>query len=184
MGRARPIPELLTKRLRLRAFTAADAPAFHAAYGDPEAMRHWNHAPSPDLERTVRYVRGWGAPKNAGYMVWAIALRKSDRCVGMVNFHARDAHSARVEIGYILVPAEQGKGYMTEALAGLIAHLRDGLRVHRIEAQIEPDNLPSRAVVERLDFTLEAPLLRDRWRIGKAWRSVSMYALLTGRGEG
>jgi ribosomal-protein-alanine N-acetyltransferase len=173
------IPELLTPRLYLRGFTPDDVPAIHAAYGDAAAMRYWNHAPSPDLERTDRYVRGWMKIRPLTYMIWAIALREDDRCIGMVNYHTRDTHNARVEIGYILVPSEQGRGFMTEALTVLITHLRAALRVHRIEAQIEPDNLRSRAVVERLGFTLEAPLLRDRWRVGKAFRSVAMYSLVT-----
>jgi len=174
-----PIPEILTHRLRLRAFTPEDAPEFHAAYGDPVAMRHWNHAPSPDIERTARYIRGWTKANPKDAMIWAIALGDTDRCIGMVNYHTRNARSFRVEIGYILAPQAAGQGYATEALTAFIGHLHTALHVHRIEAQIEPENVKSRALVERLGFILEAPLLRDRWKIGDAYRSVAMYALVT-----
>ena len=173
------IPEILTPRLRLRAFTPADAPEFHTAYGDAVSMRHWNHAPSPDLARTERYLRGWCKARPASWMVWCIADRNTGRCRGMVNYHARDTTSHRVEIGYILTPAARGQGLAAEALAGLVTHLRATLRIHRIEAQVEPANVKSRALVERLGFALEAPLLRDRWRVGGAYRSVAMYALIT-----
>ncbi len=174
-----PVPVLDTPRLRLRAFTPADAPAFHAAYGDAASMRHWNHAPSPNLARTERYLRGWSQCSPEGWAVWCIARRTDDRCLGMVNYHARDAGNRRAELGYILAPAARGQGHAAEAVAAVIAHLRDTLDTHRIEAQIEPQNAPSRTLVERLGFACEAPLLRDRWRIDGKFRSVALYALIT-----
>ncbi len=174
------IPTIETPRVLLRAFTLADAPAFHTAYGDPESMRHWNHAPSPSVARTERYLPHWMKPAPDGWMVWAVALRESGRCIGMVNFHGRDVASRRAEIGYILTPDATGQGLAREAVGAMIAHMRDRLNVHRIEAQIEPANAKSRALVERLGFVCEAPLLRDRWKVNGAFRSVALYALITG----
>ncbi len=173
------IPVIETARLRLRGFTPADAPAFHAAYGDTASMRHWNHAPSPNLARTEKYLRGWMKCSPSGWMVWAIASRDTDRCLGMINYHSRQMGARRVELGYILTPEARGQGHAGEALGALVADLRVRLKVHRFEAQIEPENAKSRALVERLGFVCEAPLLRDRWRVGDEYRSVALYALIT-----
>jgi ribosomal-protein-alanine N-acetyltransferase len=54
------------------------------------------------------------------------------------------------------------------------------LSVHRIEALIHPDNLPSIRLVERLGFSCEGGPLRDRWRRGDSYLSVMMYALIAG----
>ena len=174
----RAVPELTTARLRLRGFRPEDAPAFHAAYGDAQSMRYWNHGPSRDIARTERYIRGWMKVAPDGWMVWAVTRLDDDRCLGMVNFHGRSTGNRRAEIGYILTPDATGQGYATEAMAALIAHLRGVLNVHRIEAEIEPGNTASRRLVERLGFTLEAALLRDRLRVGNAYLDMTLYALV------
>jgi RimJ/RimL family protein N-acetyltransferase len=43
----------------------------------------------------------------------------------MVNYHHREAHNRRLEVGYILCPKRQGKGLMTEAMR---AHLATALK--------------------------------------------------------
>ena len=55
------------------------------------------------------------------FLAWAVADKRKDRCIGMVNYHHRQAHNAKLEIGYILAPAQQGHGLMTEALEALLA---------------------------------------------------------------
>ncbi len=175
-----PIPELATPRLRLRAFDLADAPDFHAAYGDAEAMRYWDHDPSPNVARTEKYIGHWTQPSPDGWMMWAVARADTGRCIGMVNYHARSTRHRRAEIGYIIAPAFFGQGYAKEAVEVMIAHMRDALQVHRIEAEIDPRNTRSRALVERLGFTLEAPLMRARMRLAGCYVDSCLYALVAG----
>ncbi|MDE2198188.1 MAG: GNAT family N-acetyltransferase [Rhodospirillales bacterium] len=175
-----PIPELLTPRLRLRAFRAGDAPDFHAAYGDAETMRYWDHAPSPSVVRTERYISHWAQPSPEGWMSWAVARADTDRCIGMVNYHARSTRHRRAEIGYILAPAAVGQGYAREGVGALIGHMRSELQVHRIEAEIDARNARSRVLVERLGFALEAPLMRDRLRGAEGYVDAALYALVAG----
>jgi len=67
---------------------------------------------------------------------------------------------------------------MTEAVGGLLDHCFVELGAHRIEALIHPDNVASMRLVERLGFRCEGGPLRDYWRVGGAYLSVMMYALL------
>ena len=69
---------------------------------------------------------------------------------------------------------------MTEAVAALVTYCLEDLAVHRIEALIHPDNVPSIRLVERLGFRCEGGPLRDRWRRGEGYMSVMMYALVAG----
>ena len=109
-----------------------------------------------------------------------MADKRSDRCIGMVNYHHREARNEKLEIGYILAPAQQGRGLMTEAVAALVAYCFGELAAHRIEALIHPDNTASIRLVERLGFLCEGGPLRDRWRRGDGYMSVMMYALIGG----
>ena len=86
----------------------------------------------------------------------------------------------KLEIGYILAPAQQGRGLMTEAVAALVAYCFGELAVHRIEALIHPDNTASIRLVERLGFLCEGGPLRDRGAEDDGYMSVMMYARIGG----
>ena len=59
----------------------------------------------------------------------------------------------------------------------MISHCFTRLNVHRIEARIEPENLPSRRLATKLAFTEEGTL-RDGLCVAGEFRSVVMYSLL------
>ena len=174
-------PELTTQRLRLRLFEARDVDGLHACFGDSEAMRYWNFPACQSKAETTRWVEILARTTSPhSYQAWAVAEKRGDRCIGMVNYHHREAHNRRLEIGYILAPSHQRRGLMTEALQALVAYCFDELRTHRIEAMISPDNRASIRLVERLGFQGEGGPLRDYWRVGEEYRSVLVYGLIEG----
>ncbi|HJU31950.1 MAG TPA: GNAT family N-acetyltransferase [Hyphomicrobiaceae bacterium] len=172
-------PTLTTRRLRLRRFTANDLKGLHACFGDKDAMRYWNTpacASEAETGRWLTYLAKTSSPYD--HLAWAVADRRSDRCIGMVNYHHRQTRHHKLEIGYILAPAQQGRGLMTEAVAAVVDYCVDKLHAHRVEALIHPDNVASIRLVKRLGFHCEGGPLRDYWRVGDAYTSVLMYALV------
>jgi ribosomal-protein-alanine N-acetyltransferase len=179
MAKTAAFPELTTRRLRLRRFQTGDVDGLHACFGDPEAMRFWNTPPNRSPEQTARWVQALAKAKSPHtWLGWAVAEKRSDRCIGMVNYHHREPRNRKLEIGYILAPARQGKGLMTEALQAMLGYCFEQLDVHRVEALIQPDNAASIRLAIRLGFLLEGGPLRDYWRVGKSYRSTMMYARL------
>jgi ribosomal-protein-alanine N-acetyltransferase len=65
---------------------------------------------------------------------------------------------------------------MTEAAPSVISHCFRHLNAHRIEARIEPENLPSRRLATKLGFTEEGTL-RDWLCVAGEFRGVVMYSL-------
>jgi ribosomal-protein-alanine N-acetyltransferase len=173
-------PTFETERLRLRPFRASDATVLHALYGDAENLRHWSTDPSPDLDSTRRMLRWHISFHPSHYALWAVEEKKSRTLVGMINYHRRDRRERRVDVGWLILPAQQGKGYMTEAGRALLGHLIDKLRVHKVEALIRADNKPSIALAKRLGFRLEGGPIRDRWFKDGRWHSVMIYGLIAG----
>lgn len=77
-------------------------------------------------------------------------------------------------LGYGAVAAFAGQGYMTEALALVLRVAFAELRLHRLEANIQPANERSIALVRRCGFVLEGTSERylkvaGRWRDHQRW---------------
>src|SRR5689334_22465469 len=113
------VPILETERLRLRPFRTTDLKALHALYGDAENLRYWGVDPSASLEETKRMLRWHIAHHPFQYALWAVEEKATKRVVGLVNYHRREMRERRVDVGWMIVPARQGKGYMTEACRAL-----------------------------------------------------------------
>jgi RimJ/RimL family protein N-acetyltransferase len=177
---AKKQPILDTRRLRLRAFRAGDLASLHALYGDADNLRYWNTPASADIGVTRRAMKWHLAYRPRYYVIWAVEERKSRRVIGMINYHRRDLREKRVDVGWLILPRHQGKGYMTEAGRALLGYLFDDLGVHKVEALIEPDNKPSAALARRLGFRLEGGPIRDRWSVDGTWHSVMLYGLIAG----
>src|SRR5262245_30146256 len=107
-------------------------------------MRYWNFPACETRAESARWARILARTSSPySYHAWAMAEKRGDRCIGMVNYHHREAHNKRLEIGYILARSHYGRGLMTEALQALITYCFDALGTHRIEALIEPENAAS-----------------------------------------
>ena len=170
------LPVFETPRLTLRSITEFDAESLHEAYGDAEAMRHWDHPPSRDVSQTAERIRTSAEVDPRWHGMWAIQTH-AGRLVGAINYHAHNDQQRRLALGWILVPSSWRQGLMTEAAPPVISHCFTGLNVHRIEALIEPHNRPSRGLAAKLGFTEEGTL-RDWLCVAGEFRSVVMYRLL------
>jgi RimJ/RimL family protein N-acetyltransferase len=173
-------PTFVTKRLRLRPFRVSDATALHRLYGDAENLRFWGTDPSPNLDATKRMLRWHLGYRHRDYALWAVEETRTRRLVGMINYHRREIRERRVDIGWLILPEMQGKGYMTEAGRAFLRHLFDDLHVHKVEAYIRKENKASAALARRLGFRLEGGPIRDRWLVHGKWHSVMLYGLIAG----
>ena len=96
-----------------------------------------------------------------------LAVEVAGEVAGDVACHL-DEHGAIAEIGYTFRRTFQGKGYASEAAGALVDHILATTAVHRIEASLDPDNVPSMRVLESIGMTFESSsrqsyYLRGRW---------------------
>ena len=79
-------------------------------------------------------------------------------------------------LGYYAFVPHNGRGYMTLGLKAVIACAFRRLRLHRLEANIQPDNEASRRLIQRLGFRREG--LSPRYlKLGGVWRDHERWAL-------
>lgn len=173
--------ELQTQRLQLRFVHNNDAEALFGILSDPQAMRYFSSTPwthigqaADHIEQTLKaYLDGTG-------LRLAMVLRDgaaAGTLIGTVTLYAFDRRNHRCEMGYILGRPYWGQRYTGEALRALIGHAFAALELHRIEADIHPDNIASERLLQSLHFQREGHL-RERWFVGDEVSDSIIYGLL------
>ena len=108
-------------------------------------------------------------------------LRDFAAIVGVVNINNVIRGAAQSgSLGYYACGQFQRRGYMTQGLALVIEHAFATLGLHRLEANIQPANARSKALVRRLGFSPEGVSPRFLF-IDGAWRDHERWALIDER---
>jgi [ribosomal protein S5]-alanine N-acetyltransferase len=134
----------------------------------------WIHPPL-DAAGWATYLLTLRADRRIGLLV----ERCSDRArVGIINLSeiSRGGFQNACLSYYVMAPHARC-GYMTEALQLAIRHAFDDLGLHRLEANIQPSNKPSMALVRRCGFRHEGFSPRFLMIAGE-WRDHERFALL------
>jgi RimJ/RimL family protein N-acetyltransferase len=134
----------------------------------------WLYYDAPSEEQTRAWIEGiLTRPPETGTV---FAVEHDGQLIGNVNIVV-DPDNRQGEIGFIFHPDHQGHGYATEAARALIDHAFGHYGLHRVYGRLEPRNLASARVLEKLGLRREAHLIENEWVKGE-WQSEAIYALL------
>jgi ribosomal-protein-serine acetyltransferase len=109
-------------------------------------------------------------------------LWEHGRLVGGTLFRVFDAASSSCEIGVWLAPDAVGRGLVTRAARAMVAWAVDERGIRRVEWHCVPENLPSRAVAERLGMRLEGVQRQAFEHDGRLW-DIELWALVSAPGQ-
>ena len=168
-------------RVYLRPPRKSDAVSFLAAVEASRPLhRGWVHPPSTPARyaafvRQYAPVRNGASPTHVGLVV---CRREDDALVGVFNISeiVRGLFNSGY-LGYYAFAPHAGTGYMTEGLELVLRVAFTELRLHRLEANVQPANARSLDFVRRAGFVREG-LSRRYVRIGGRWRDHVRLALL------
>jgi ribosomal-protein-alanine N-acetyltransferase len=135
--------------------------------------RGWVSPPN-DRRQFDRYLKGLRHENCEGFLV----VTSTDAIAGVVNVsEIVRGHFQSAYLGYYAFEPGAGQGLMRQGLQRVIAHCFGKLRLHRLEANIQPENLRSVALAQNLGFRCEG--FSPRYlKIGGRWRDHQRWALL------
>ncbi|GAB3748563.1 GNAT family N-acetyltransferase [Lysobacter olei] len=172
------LPVLDAGTVRLRPHRRDDLQDFYSLYADPQVMRFWSFPAWTDVAQArERFEGALEGQDPARLLCWAVADVESDRLIGGVTLFAINPDQGRAEIGYALHSSQWGRGHARNMLRPVLDHAFGPLGLRRVEADIDPRNVASCRLVERLGFVREG-LLRERWRVADDLQDSAMYGLL------
>ena len=173
-----PFAPLVTDRLTLRRLVSQDAAAVFRYRSLAEVRRFQGWEPSTLQEVEVALLANPGDADAPGtWLQLALERRLDGELLGDCGLHFPAADRAQAEIGVTVAPEHQGRGYATEALGAVLGFLFEALGKHRVRASVDPENLPSIRLLERLGMRREGHLLESLWFKGR-WADDVLFALL------
>lgn len=180
--------ELVTERLSLRPFRAADRGLLAALVRDPDVF-FWEKQPVSDaaIDRILDLTRrlqargmGWFAAfrsQHPGDFVGTVALKPTIPGARAADQDPPDPGPDDVEISWHLMPRYWGHGFASEGARAVLDHAMRIVRPERVVAFALPDNIRSLRVIRRVGL----PYIGDRHHAGRphAFFALSRKAYLT-----
>ena len=173
-----PFPNLETERLLLRRVDSNDKKEIFALRSNPETMKY---IPRPlvktDEEALTHIAMIDGKIDSNEGINWAITLKDNAKLIGIIGHYMIKPEHYRAEIGYMLLPEYHGKGIVTEAVKEVVKYGFEVMKLHSIEATLDPENYGSAKVLEKNGFMKEAHLKENGFFEGRFLDTV-IYSIL------
>ena len=178
--------EFTTERLILKVVGEAYSEALLDFYfRNKDFLREWEPIKdeefySPDIQKEIIQNDIESIINGNSLKLWIIKKEEADtgRVIGMLAFsNIVWGAFLSCHLGYKMDKDELNKGYMTEAVTKGIDIMFNDYKLHRIEANIRPSNMPSMRVVEKLGFYNEG-LAYNYLKINGKWEDHIHMVLL------
>jgi len=176
--KAKPFPELRTKRLLLRCASARDANDYHRILSCPETSYYSDVPHNPTKKRTERFV-SWMSklhPRGTG-VGWIMQLHQSNSAIGAIRINRIEKKASCGIIGYELHPDFWNAGFATESLNALVVHAHKTMCLNRLEAWTTEGNIASEKVLLNNGFQYEGTQRSKVWFRDRAcshvWQKTS-----------
>jgi ribosomal-protein-alanine N-acetyltransferase len=173
-----PFQNLESERLLLRQITSNDVNEIFELRSNPETMKYIPRPLVISIDEAMDHIKMIQdkIETNEG-INWAITLKGSPKMIGIIGHYRIRWEHFRSEIGYMLLPEYHGKGLITEAIELMIKYGFDDMKMHSLEAIIDPDNTASARVLEKNNFVKEAHILQNEFYDGRFLDTV-IYSIL------
>lgn len=173
-----PFPIIETERLLFRRVAEHDLNEILELRSNPETMKYIPRPLLRNLDDALGHYKMIDeAIQNNTGINWAVTLKGNPKLLGIIGFYKIQPENYRAEIGYMILPEFQGRGIITESIQALVGYAFSEIKLHSVEAVIDPDNIASEKVLQKCSFVKEAHFKENEFYEGKFWDSV-IYSIL------
>lgn len=173
-----PFPNLETERLLLRRVNESDVNEVFALRSNPETMKYIPRPLVKTIDDAFEHIAMINAKiENNEGINWAITYKGSPKLIGILGHYRIKPEHHRAEIGYMLHKEHNGKGIITEAVQEVVKYGFNEMKLHSIEAIIDPENFGSEKVLQKCGFIKEAHFKENEFFEGRFIDSV-IYSIL------
>ncbi|WP_330744802.1 GNAT family N-acetyltransferase [Chryseobacterium sp. CP-77] len=152
-------PVLETERLILRRLTLNDTQDLFEYFSLDEVMEYYDLETFKTEDDSRRIIQHFNSEfeKGKGFR-WALELKSNGKVIGTCGYHNWYKEHFRAEIGYELNPKFWQQSYMKEAILPILTYGFESMRLHRVDAFIDPSNISSERLLSSLNFSKEGTL--------------------------
>ncbi len=178
-----PFPVLHTNRLLLKRIEQEDADDIFSLRSDANAMQY---IPRPIMQSVneapefIQKLEGWEKANEA--INWGISLKPHKNLIGSICLWNISKENYRAEIGYMLRSEFHGNKIMQEAIEAVIHYGFKNMKLHSIEAKVDPANVASIKLLKRNNFIKEGYLKENGFFNGKFFDTV-IYTFISPYGS-
>jgi len=169
---------LETERLLIRPIQFEDKDNIFEYRSNTEANKYQSWIPKT-ISDVESFLSGIAKEINiqGTWFQFVLIEKKNLKVIGDLGVHFWDKQNEQVEIGCTLNKNFYYHGYATEAVRRIINFLFIELKKHRIIASIDPNNISSIRLFERIGFRKEAHFVESLF-INETWADDLIYALI------
>ncbi len=173
-----PYPAIETERLVLRRVTEEDADDLFVLRSDERMMQYIDRPRAKSIEDAKKLIDVFEDFLQKGEGInWGISLKENSRLLGTICLFKFQPENYRAEIGYLLHADFHRQGIMNEAMKPVIDYGFNTLKLHSIEANVNPSNLASIKILEKNNFIREA-YFRENYFYNGEFLDSAIYSLL------
>lgn len=153
-------PIIETEKYLLRKLTEEDATDIFAYFSDDEVTKYYDCDSFKSMEDALNFIASKEKTFLEGKGIrWGITNKNDTaKIIGTIGYHKWNKDFYKAEIGYDLSKDYWGQGVMSDVIPSVIEFGFNHMSLNRIEAQLHPDNIGSKRVLEKAGFKYEATL--------------------------
>ena len=172
------MPAMESKRLTFSLLEEKDAQALFALRSNTEAMQYLDRPKAKSIDDALAMIHSLkqsGLDKTA--FQWGIFLKSSGNMIGTIGLYRIAADNAKTEIGYMFFPEYWRQGFASESMEVFLHFGFEYIGFHRMEADINPDNVASVQLCKKIGFQQEAHIRENFFFEGRFVDTVIMGML-------
>lgn len=163
--RLKSFPRLQTQNYQLRKIRRSDINSIFKGLSNPRVSTWYgiSYSSKKATQSQMKWYRRILKEKTGIW--WAICAQENPATLlGTCGFYHYDKDNRNTDMGYWLHEEFWGQGIMSECLPTMLAYAFSRMNLHRVEAEVEPENFASISLLGKLGFQFEGRRRQCEWR--------------------